>query len=214
VHCPPASGTIRQPPKIYENYIGPPFGKLLQSSVNIWTRRQKQHGNGCRNGIRVVCLECFCAFCSTEDSIVDRTLALLLSSSTTSGPLNRLIRNLSTLTDIYHTRLVADMSARRGLAGVWNGQSVPKNTAQATQRRNATPTPKERVQLSAWSALGELALAAENDARILVGRQEHRELPYTRRSVQRRTGGPDKKNQRHLYSFIGRANVRPRGLKL
>jgi hypothetical protein len=156
----------------------------------------------------------FGAVCSTEDSIVDRTLALLLSSSTTAGPLNRFVRNLSILTDVYHTRLAADASARRGLAGVWNGQAVSKNIAQVTQKRNATPTPKERVQLSAWSALGELALAAENDTRILVGRQEHRKLPFTRLSVQRRSGGAHKKNQRLLYDFIGRAHVRPRGLKL
>lgn len=117
------------------------------------------------------------------------------------------------LTDTYHTRLAADVSAHQRLAGTWNGQDKSKKVARVTQNRNATPTPKERVQLSAWSALGELALAAENDARILVGRQEHRKFPFTRLSVQRRSGGPHKRNQRHLYNLIGRVNARPRGLK-
>jgi len=151
---------------------------------------------------------------STEDSAVDRTLALLLSSSTTAGPLNRFIRNLSMLTDVYHTRLALDISARQKLVGEWNGQDMAKNIAQAKRRRKATLTPKERVQLSAWSALGELALAAENDALILVGRQENRKLPFTRIASFRRSLGARKKSLRHLYSFIGKMSLRPRGLKI
>jgi hypothetical protein len=150
----------------------------------------------------------------SDNSIVDRTLALLLSSSTSSGPLNRFVRNLSMLTDAFHTRVAADILAHGRLAGKWNGQDMSKNIDQATRKRKATtPSPKDMIQLSAWSALGELALAAENDARILVGRQEQRKFPFVRLSVQRRKGAPYKKDQRHVYNFIGRANARPQGLK-
>jgi hypothetical protein len=118
------------------------------------------------------------------------------------------------LTDTFHARVAADLLAHRKLAGEWDGQDMRKNIANAARKRNPIRTPRDRIQLSAWSALGELVLAAENDARILVGRQEKRKFSLMRLTVLRRGRKPFKRNLRYSYNLIGRVVVRPRGLRI
>lgn len=137
---------------------------------------------------------------------LDRTLAILLSSATTGGQLKRLVRNLSTLTDVYRTRVAADVSARHRRAGEWNGQKVTP----VTVKKVVLPNEREEIQMSAWSALGELVLAAENDTQCLLGRQEQRKLAFTRLSVPRRVFT---QNQRGIYNVVGKTVPRPSHLK-
>ena len=121
--------------------------------------------------------------------------------------MKRLVRNLSTLTDVYRTRADADATVRHKRAGEWDGQ----NLAKASRKNLATPTSQEKVQLSAWSALGELVLAAENDTRTTLGRQEQRLLDYTRMSATRRVL---RRNQRGIYNLVGKTIARPLRLKI
>lgn len=131
---------------------------------------------------------------------------LLHSSATTGGPLKRLVRNISTLTDVYRTRVATDTSARQRQAGEWNGQVV----TQVVRKKAGLPNEREKIQLSAWSALGELVVATENDMRCLLGRQEQRSLAFTRLPMLRRAVSRDKKG---VYNLIGRMNTRPSRLK-
>jgi hypothetical protein len=142
---------------------------------------------------------------------VDRTLSLLHSSATASGIPRDLVRNLGLLTDIYRTRVWADKLAIRRAAGVWNGQGEPA-IEPAKQKRDKPLSPRENIQLSGWSALGELVRATEADLRIIAGRQEQRKVPFVRKTVHRPTA-PLKRAQKLLYNVVGRSDVRPRDLK-
>lgn len=142
---------------------------------------------------------------------VDKTLALLYSSATTAGIPRDLVRNISLLTDIYHVRAWADKQASRRAAGVWNGLKPPP--VEPEKKRKEQPiSSRERIQLSAWSALGELVCATETDIGIMAGRQEQMSYGFTRKTMYR-PSFPLKKTHLRLYNIVGRSDARPRDLK-
>lgn len=142
-------------------------------------------------------------------SAVDRTLAFLYSSATTAGRPGHLVKNLAFLTDAYHTRAWLDTTARLRQAGEWDSQLGANSSHSRPQKVGQGP--KDRVQLSAWSAVGELAKATENDLRILTSYQEQRKLPFTRLTMSQPAS--PKKKHRIFMKLVGKAKVRPSDLK-
>lgn len=141
---------------------------------------------------------------------MDRTLAILYSSAISAGRPGHLINNLAFLTDVYQTRAWLDVKACRWRAGEWKSQA--SKSGQKASKKSSHFTSMDHVQLSAWSALGELALATQNDIHMLVGQQEQRSLPFARLTIPRCTPESPKKSQR-LVKFVGRSIARPHELK-
>ncbi|PVG02557.1 hypothetical protein CPB86DRAFT_865200 [Serendipita vermifera] len=140
---------------------------------------------------------------------LNRTLLLLHSSATSAGQPKKLIKNLSLLTDAYHTRAYLDESALKRKAGQWN----PENIVKPSKLKNKTSAnlARDEVHLNAWSSLGELALAAAGDLRIIVSRQERVKHSFSRVTMPRRIVGA---KERRLFRFVGKSAVRPKELKV
>jgi hypothetical protein len=142
---------------------------------------------------------------------VDQTLAILYSSAVTAGHPGHLISNLAFLTDVYQTRAWLDTKACHRRAGEW--QSQASKSGNQGSKKSPGLTSMDHIQLSAWSALGELALATEDDVRMLVGQQEQRGLPFARLTIPRSTPESPKKSQQLLVKYVGKSIARPHELK-
>lgn len=99
------------------------------------------------------------------------------------------------------------------MAGTWNGQDISLNSRNAPKVNDKTGE-RDRVQRMAWSALGEIAVAAENDLRIHCGQLEDRVLPFKRLTMPRRTPYGPTKRLRTTVSFVGKKMVRPKELRV
>ncbi|KAG9027979.1 hypothetical protein FS842_004827 [Serendipita sp. 407] len=142
---------------------------------------------------------------------VDRTLSILHSSATSAGHCTRLMRNFAFLTDVYRTRAWLDDVARQRRAGTWDTQAVESNSV-PSKRSVKAPMDRDRIFLGGWSTLGEIAVATENDLRMIVGSQEQRELEFKRLNLPRRKH-PYRRELTCIIQPVGTSNPRPRELK-
>lgn len=137
---------------------------------------------------------------------------MFYASGTNRGLLYLLTRNLARLTDVYRTRLHLDDAARQMRAGKWDPQNPIKST-KVPPKATKTVTKKEAIQLSGWSALGEVVLAAEADRNIHLGRQSPPvDAFFKRRTIKR---SPPRRRAVILRSrVVSGLEVRPKDLRI
>ncbi|KAG8829921.1 hypothetical protein FRC17_005781 [Serendipita sp. 399] len=105
-----------------------------------------------------------------------------------------------------------DQVARQRRAGTWDAQAAERKPS--TPSKPSSTMDRDHVLLNGWSALGELAVATENELRVVVGSQEQRELDFKRLTLPRRKQHSYKQEMNRTIHLVGTSNARPRELKV